>query len=256
MDIQEEEQTDEHISTWIGEPIRQVNQEIEESEEIKKQKVFCIGDNKTGTTTLAQILINFGYKLPVQAIQEAHLTEQCFLGQFKNLEGFCDAYDTFQDLPFSQGVIYAILDYMYPQSKFILTVRDSNLWFESLVRFHLVGILKHAEVYDINDFKESTFKDKLIYLRENYLYKIAKKYAVLLNNDKIIYDWSLVYNKKHRINLYETRNREIIQYFQERQNQLLVIDITKEKDNSKIIEFLNIPKEYLGDIPHLNKSKI
>jgi hypothetical protein len=158
-------------------------------------------------------------------------------------------------MPFSQGVTYAVVDAMFPGSKFILTVRESNAWFDSLTRFHLKGILKKAGVDKLEDFSEQTFKDKEVYLHKNYVQNVVKRHAVKVIDNRIHYDWSLVYNKAHRIKLYEKRNREIIEYFQERPGQLLVIDITKEKDNSKIVDFLELPKTLIDVLPHLNKSK-
>jgi hypothetical protein len=231
-------------------------EEIFNERELKKQKVFCIGDNKTGTTTMEAVLSNLGYQLPLQILQEHYTVEDYFLGNFEPLKQICSHYDAFQDLPFSQGVVYNVLDYMFPNSKFILTVRNSEKWFTSLVTFHLVGLLSEVGVYDINDFKESSFKDKNIYVTTDYLYNQFKKYVVFLKESEIVYDWSLLYNKEYRINLYETRNREIVQYFERRSDQLLVIDVTVEKDTSKIIDFLGISDIKPTIMPHMNKTNI
>ena len=50
------------------------------------------------------------------------------------------------------------------------------------------------------------------------------------------------------------RNSQIIEYFEDRPEQLLVIDITKEFDNRKIVEFLQLPLELVESFPHLNSS--
>jgi hypothetical protein len=220
-----------------------------------RPKVFCIGYNKTGTTTIERVLKNLDFKMPNQAEQEMLVVEEMFRGNFKPLNTFCRKYDAFQDLPFSQGVTYAVADAMFPGSKFILTVRDSNDWFESLARFHLNGILKKAGIENLDDFSELTFKDKAVYLRKNYTQNVVRRHALSVIDNKIGHDWSLVYNKKHRIELYEKRNIEIIKYFHQRQFQLLVIDITKEKDTAKIINFLKLPKDLIEPFPHLNKSQ-
>lgn len=221
----------------------------------QRTKVFCIGYGKTGTTTLEKVLSDLGYKMPDQAKQEKLVVEELFRGNYEPLFALCKEYDAFQDMPFSQGVTYAILDAMFPGSKFILSIRESDAWFESLVRFHLKGILKRAGINNINDFSESAFKDKAIYLHENYLQTVVKRHAVSVVDYQVTYDWSLVYNKEHRIEVYERRNQEIISYFQERQDQLLILDITKEKDNSKIVEFLGLPKNLICSLPHLNSSQ-
>lgn len=107
----------------------------------------------------------------------------------------------------------------------------------------------------MEEFGEQTFKDKAIYLHPNYLQNVVQRHAVSVVDYEIHYDWSLVYNKEHRIEIYERRNREIIEYFQDRQDQLLVLDVTREKDNSAIVEFLGLPGELIGDLPHLNRSQ-
>ena len=222
---------------------------------LRSPKVFCIGYNKTGTTTLNKVLGDLGYRMPNQGRQEMAVVEELFKGNYKPLYSLCKYYDGFQDMPFSQGVTYAVVDAMFPGSKFILTVRESNDWFDSLTRFHLKGILKRAGIDRLEDFSEQTFKDKEVYLHKNYLQNTAKRYAVKVIDNKVYYDWSLVYNKEHRIELYEKRNKEIVEYFQERSKQLLVIDVTKEKDNSKIVDFLELPKIFVDVLPHMNKSK-
>jgi hypothetical protein len=192
--------------------------------------------------------------MPDQAMQEKTTVEESFLGNFSPLKSLCEKYDAFQDLPFSHGVNYAVVDSMFPGSKFILTVRDSEAWFDSLVRFHIGGILKMAGVGNIDDFCEKTFEDKNIYLKKNYVQNIMKKLATSVVNYEAYYDWSLVYDKSYRINLYESRNNEIIKYFFNRREQLLVFDVSKEKDNSKIVDFLGFNKSFVVDLPHLNKG--
>lgn len=99
-------------------------------------KLFCIGYNKTGTTTMAAILKRYGLKLPSQSEQEIRLTRQTFATNYAPLKDFVAKFDAFQDLPFSQGEVYAVCDALFPDSKFILTERDSEKWFNSLCRFH------------------------------------------------------------------------------------------------------------------------
>ena len=54
--------------------------------------------------------------------------------------------------------------------------------------------------------------------------------------------------------MFENRNREIKRYFSYARGKLLVIDITKEKDTTKICTFLNIPQDLITDMPHENKT--
>jgi hypothetical protein len=67
----------------------------------KFNKIFCIGYNKTGTTTLETVLRLYGFNLPNQQEQEARLTRQCFSTNYLELSDFVRRFDAFQDLPFS-----------------------------------------------------------------------------------------------------------------------------------------------------------
>jgi hypothetical protein len=44
-------------------------------------------------------------------------------------------------------------------------------------------------------------------------------------------------------------------YFNGRERNLLVIDLSLEKDVSKILDFLNLPQELNLPMPHLNRSQ-
>ena len=82
-------------------------------------KIFCIGANKTGTTSLAATLEIIGYKLPNQMDQEMHLSKQTYLGNYEPLREYVNKYDVFQDIPFSIGNFYIVADALFPNSLFI-----------------------------------------------------------------------------------------------------------------------------------------
>ena len=224
---------------------------------IKKQynKIFSIGFNKTGTTSVEALLRELGFLLPNQQEQEITLVKELHKGNLASLTEFCSNYDAFQDLPFAQGQTYVQADALFPDSKFILTVRDSQAWFDSLVRFHLKGILKRAGVTRIEDANEGTFKDQNNYLYTNYSYENFKRQIAIVEDNKIKFDWSLLYDKSYYIRMYEQRNMEIIKYFQGRENDLLVIDIEKERDTGRLLRFLDIKGVSASPYPHLNQSK-
>jgi hypothetical protein len=74
------------------------------------------------------------------------------------------------------------------------------------------------------------------------------------DGNRIIYEWGKLYNKSFRIQKYLNRNEEIVRYFLRRPEQLLVIDLTKEINTNKIVEFLQLPKNMTQQIPHKNKT--
>ena len=63
---------------------------------------------------------------------------------FSELKPYCQTAEAFQDVPFSLPNIYKKLYILYPNAKFILTIRDSaEQWYSSLInfqknRFHVI----------------------------------------------------------------------------------------------------------------------
>lgn len=98
-------------------------------------KVFCIGLNKTGTTSLEKALRDLGYRVGSQAKGEMLLAAY-LRGEFTPIIEFCKTADAFQDIPFSLPFTYVPLDSAFSNAKFILSVRDTpEEWYHSLVRF-------------------------------------------------------------------------------------------------------------------------
>ena len=96
------------------------------------------------------------------------------------------------------------------------------------------------------------------YLREDYILRNTEFYYISeideQNNLKVNYNWDLLYNKEHYIDLYKRRRDEVIKYFQRRPKDLLILDITKEKDISKIASFLELPEFINFTFPRINST--
>ena len=60
-------------------------------------KIFCIGSNKSGTTSLAATLEIYGYSTPNQISQEMEISKQTYLGNYLPLKEFVNKYEVFQD---------------------------------------------------------------------------------------------------------------------------------------------------------------
>lgn len=211
-------------------------------------KVFGIGANKTATTTLERVLRDFGLNMPRQELQIASIFNQVQLGNYREVKNFIDKFDAFQDQPFASGTTYAAVDALFPGSKFILTVREPEAWFNSVVSFS-------SRVFNVSpqDLNEKILENSS-YCFSGY-WKASTALGLLkVSNHTSVVDWSLLFNKEHYIQSYNERNSAIIHYFRERPNDLLVIDITKEETTEKINAFLGIPKKYTFKMPHLNQS--
>ena len=98
-----------------------------------KQKVFGVGLNKTGTTSLGRALRVLGYKH--QGFSLALLKEYLEEGFTENIRSVVDAHEAFEDFPWP--LMWKELHQHYPDAKFILTKRSSaEVWFRSQCRHY------------------------------------------------------------------------------------------------------------------------
>lgn len=100
----------------------------------ERGKVFGIGLNKTGTTTLGLCLQHFGYR---HTSSDLELTRLVGRGEVEPVLRYAEGFDSFEDWPWP--LIYRQLDERFPGSRFILTVRrNSDVWFRSLKKHALL----------------------------------------------------------------------------------------------------------------------
>jgi hypothetical protein len=157
---------------------------------VSKPKVFCIGMNKTGTTTMTKVFKKLNYRVAPQIKQEINIGDIKIKNNHQRIKKFCWKYNFFQDLPFSQGDIYQSIDKIYPKSKFILTIRDPNKWFDSLCNFHLIYFRKMGFNFkNINEVKEEHMR-KFNWIKEGYYYEYTKNFWITeQKNNRISYNW-------------------------------------------------------------------
>ena len=114
-------------------------------------KIFCIGFYKTGTTTLYHALRALGYHTVngdtpgsyPGADDGATLIRQIDAGDYR-LPTF-DMFDAFSDNPYFR--IWRQIYDLYPDAKYILTVRDEARWIDSCVRFYRHRRLRPMRVW-------------------------------------------------------------------------------------------------------------
>src|SRR3989338_7142528 len=99
-------------------------------------KVFGVGFNKTGTTTLHMCCQQFGFR---HRTWSPTMINHYVKKNYDEIYQFSDKYDSFEDWPWN--LLYQEFDQRYPDAKFILTIRkDSEVWYHSLVnhikRYH------------------------------------------------------------------------------------------------------------------------
>jgi len=205
---------------------------------INKTKIFCIGRNKTGTTSFKKAMQDLGFIVGNQRKAEM-LFYDYHNGNFKPIIDYCRTAQVFQDFPFSAPETYKHLDKAFPNSKFVLTIRNSpEEWHNSMVNFHS-KIFGKGKVPTKEDLQNAT-----------YIWKgrpwESKKFAGMPEDDP--------YNKEIMINQYVIYNNEVIRYFSNHPDKLLVINIAEMGSYQKLLDFLGIKVSPYKEFPWENKT--
>lgn len=196
-------------------------------------KIFGIGLNKTGITSLSYALRMLEFKI-VQCSFDPELVEKTINSNKYNINQFkvklIDEIDGLTDI--QSCILYKQFDHCYPESKFILTTRNKEEWLESC---YMVYDIKQ-KIYDktiIGKIVSPTFQ-KLRYAFYGCDYDREK--------------WGDIYDKYHQ---------NVFDYFKNRLNDLLVIDVNLS-DNEKWKKMCNFLNKKILHIkyPKLNVTKV
>lgn len=204
-----------------------------------KTKYFCIGRNKTGTTSLEKAFKDLGYIVGNQ--REAHklYDRYYFEKNFEPIINYCKSAQVFQDVPFSCPETFKHLDKAYPDSKFILTIRnDAEQWYSSITRFHAKRFGKNGRIPTTEDLKEA------FYIRKGMRYNTVRLHGTPDDDP---------YNREIMLAHYNQHNAEIIEYFKDRPDDLLILNLAEEGAYQKFIAFLGVESAYT-DFPWENKT--
>ena len=208
---------------------------------LKTSKVFCIGFGKTGTTSLEHALKDFGFRMGNQGVGEI-LAEDWANKRADRIIRFCETADAFQDMPFGLPGLYKELDKAFPNSKFILTVRDdADQWFNSLTKFH-------AKLFATNKNAPPTEMD----LRNaQYLYK-----GWVLDMFRLFSEYPTVelYHKEIYEQRYSQHIEDVKIYFKQRSNDFLKLNVSSEGSYQRLASFLNQSVADDANFPWLNKT--
>jgi len=172
---------------------------------MSRQKVFCVGLGKTGTTSLKAALGILGYRtirLPL------------------NWKGITD-FDA--ALPGVSAAMYRELDQAFPGSKFLLTVRDVEGWLRSIER-------------DMSR-KQDVMRDRAADRNE----LLMRLYG------RTTFD-SAVFRQA-----YHEHEARVKQFFRDRPDALLVLNITTSAGWEPLCSFLGVPVPE-APFPFVNKA--
>ena len=137
-------------------------------------------------------------------------------GNFESVLRKIKKYDAVEDNPWP--LIYKELDSAISNCKFILTIREPESWYKSVERH-------------IGDFRSPMHE---------WIYGLGKGLPK--------------YHKQNTLDVYNNHNKEILAYFKDRPQDLLVVDFTSGAGWKELCDFLKKP---IPDVPfpHANNKK-
>lgn len=195
-----------------------------------RTKYFCIGRNKTGTTSLAKAFKDLGFVVGNQRKAEALYDEFFFTNDFLPIIKYCQTAEVFQDVPFSYFKTLEYIDKEYPRSKFILTIRnDSDQWYDSITKFHAKSFGKGGRIPTTEDLADAS------YVRKGFMKNIMKAHGTCSDDP---------YNKEIMCAHYEKHNADVLAYFKDRPDDLLIINLSEEFSYQRFVEFIGLNSPY------------
>jgi hypothetical protein len=180
-----------------------------------KQKVFCVGFQKTGTTSLRDALGQMGYKVASVYAGDVSLEEMRAVYVAMGLE-LAKQYDAVQDMPWP--LIFRELDAAFPGSKFILTERDPDRWYKSITGHFGAGVSPRQQLTYGDDYGTP------------------------------------VGNEAHYRAVYLAHNAAVKDYFAGRPDDLLVMDLEKGHGWNELSAFLGLKNAPTGPFVHTNSA--
>lgn len=188
-----------------------------------KTKYFCIGRNKTGTTSLEHAFREMGFIIGHQRKAELLAHKYYFNGNFAPIIAYCRTAEVFQDVPFSYPETFKHVDRAFPGSKFILTVRDDpDQWYDSITRFH-AKLFGNGSIPTADDLRNAE------YVSKGLMYNTVKVHGTPDDDP---------YNKDKMVAHYLKHNRDIIDYFRDRTDDLLIINVARNEDFGRFLAFV------------------
>ncbi len=183
------------------------------------EKVFCIGMNRTGTTSIGKALEILGYnvKREIKKQDERIFDSNNFDKIINYILKVSEEFDAFTHEPWN--IYFKELDHKFPNAKFILTLRDEESW--------------------VNSFY-------------NYFKKDHDNWAPFLLNVYGLKDINEVDDENYYLDKFRTHNQSVLNYFKGRDN-LLVINVFENDGWDKLCKFLDKEKPDVN-FPFVNKG--
>ena len=189
----------------------------------KLSKIFGIGLNKTGTSSLGRFFEKCGYNMHedyscIKINMALDLQNNINMDKATLLLDIVDNYDVFEDWPWP--LIYKQCLERYPDSKFVLTIRaDAEEWFRSLY-YHCKKLGPTKQIKSV--------------------------YGHYTPNHE---------TKKDFIEYYKRHNAKAVEFFKDKPGKLLILstDTDDSKKSDILAKFCDLDK--LSKIPYPNANK-
>ena len=178
-----------------------------------RAKVFGLGLSRTGTKSLTAALARLGldvahYPDDPTTVREL-LAGHCELTLLRERDGITDI----TTIPF-----YREFDRIYPDSRFVLTVREKDAWLESLRK-----LLERRPPGD----EPARYRDRPELVR----FRRFLRERVYGSNE---------FDAERMAAAYDAHHREVRAYFEGRPDDLLVLDVTRGEGYDRLCPFLGV----------------
>lgn len=206
------------------------------------RKVFIIGYNKTGTTSLKHLFQRWGFKVGNEAVGHI-LTEDWLMHQRTDrILKYVAMSQVFQDKPFSTDGLFKVLDEAFPDALFILTVRENeDVWYNSWVQHHIdrYNVRKDGGLPTVAE-----LKNDCTWLYKGYIYDSD----VMQWGEKNLYNEPL-FKQSYLQHIEDVRN-----HFRDRSNKYIELCLGKDGEMERLKSFLGIESQE-DRFPHENQGR-
>lgn len=193
------------------------------------QKIFNIGLPKTGTSSLAHALNFLGIKCLHNPI---HFRREVMRGNFK-----FDSEPHWQAIANFGEHFYPQLDQAYPGSKFILTERELEPWLDSIKnQFAKSDGMAPRRVIRPKDLLLDPFLLRWIYDSYN-----GNHFEVRNREIRIDIFGCFRFQRERFTHVYELHARNTRDYFADRPQDLMIMNISAGDGWEKLCQFLDLP---------------
>ena len=212
-----------------------------------RNKIICVGLNKTGTTSLEESMKRLGYETFGVGNQMSTLLQFSNRAVGTSID-FIEKtdFDFYQDVPFSLPNISNDIIKKIPECRYILTKReDVSKWVSSVKKFY----------------KEFLVNESVINYPTTYYTEILKCFDVELLNSNFLYNifdtWEIDEYEgtldEKLTQVYENHNKSIVETLNKYNCDWIEIDVSKKGELKKLTEWLGVENKE-EDFVWINKT--